>query len=378
MAAELPAGQEACGAEDAAGASVAAGLGEPGEQGAHGAAGGMNPAAPAEGDAPVDLVCPWVDGSDPAWRAERAKYAEPDLRSGADMYRDWGLMRYWFRGVELALPWVRTVHFLTWGHVPEWLDTGNPRLHVVRHEEFIPHEFLPTFSSNVIGLNAHRVCGLAERFIWANDDMLFLAPLRREEYFQGGLPCDCLHAQPITEQCSDAFGYILWNNISCLNRHFSLQDCMRAHPEAWFSERYPQQVLDDNRRAAALRSFPGLANPHTPLPMLRGAYEQVWGLEGKLLRNSCRQRFRTWSDLSEWLMRYWQMASGEFVPYARKGEVLASAGSSRELLKRAALSPESRVACVNDAERVSVERVRPYLQRLLERALPRKSSFELW
>ena len=176
--------------------------------------------------AEIDLICPWLDEKDPAWQQERNQYASPELYNSECMFREWELMRYWFRGVERALPWIRKVHFVTWGHLPPWLNTEHPKLNIVRHEEFIPKAYLPTFNSIVISVNIHRIPGLAEQFIYTNDDFYFLDRVTPEEYFQNGLPCDQLHIKPITEVCTDNFGYILWNNISCLNEHFDLQTCM--------------------------------------------------------------------------------------------------------------------------------------------------------
>ena len=65
-------------------------------------------------EGPIDFVITWVDGQDEAWQRERAKYqsnARED-HSGC-RYRDWGLLSYWFRGVETFAPWVRKVHFVT-------------------------------------------------------------------------------------------------------------------------------------------------------------------------------------------------------------------------------------------------------------------------
>ena len=95
----------------------------------------------------IDFVIPWVDGNDPAWIAQRKKY-QPDTRDddGESRYRDWENLQYWFRGVEKFAPWVNKVYFLTWGHVPVWLDTSNPKLQIVRHEDYIPKDYLPTFS----------------------------------------------------------------------------------------------------------------------------------------------------------------------------------------------------------------------------------------
>ena len=90
----------------------------------------------------IDIVITWVDGNDPEWRSEKNKtrydkeqLAETDDRE--ERFRDWENLRYWFRGIENCAPWVRKVHFVTWGHLPEWLNTKHPKLNIVRHTEYI-------------------------------------------------------------------------------------------------------------------------------------------------------------------------------------------------------------------------------------------------
>ena len=51
-------------------------------------------------DADRDIVIPWVDGADPAWQEEKRKYSGEETAftdSRDSRYRDWGLMKYWFR-----------------------------------------------------------------------------------------------------------------------------------------------------------------------------------------------------------------------------------------------------------------------------------------
>ncbi|MCD8123484.1 MAG: Stealth CR1 domain-containing protein [Lachnospiraceae bacterium] len=196
----------------------------------------------------TDLVVTWVNERDPAWRKQRQNYETGHERNNQSFfYRDWGLMRYWFRGVEKNLPWIRTIHFITWGHVPPWLNVNHPKLHIVRHEDFIPYEFRPTFSSHPVELSMHRIQDLADQFIYANDDMFFVGPITPDYYFWDGRPCDCLCLRPITEACMDGFGHILWNNMACINRHFSLRDCMEKNREKWFSSAYLSEVLEQNK-----------------------------------------------------------------------------------------------------------------------------------
>ena len=115
-------------------------------------------------DHKIDFVISWVDGKDQAWLQDKSKY---DAASGSDdakeRYRDWENLKYWFRGVEKFAPWVAKIHFITWGHLPKWLDVNHPRLHIVRHEDYIPQEYLPTFNSHTIEWNMHRIEGLAEQ-----------------------------------------------------------------------------------------------------------------------------------------------------------------------------------------------------------------------
>ena len=71
----------------------------------------------------MDFVMAWVDGNDPAWQKEKRKTEHvPEATAEADdrdeRYRDWDNLQYWFRGVEQFAPWVRKIHFVTWGISP--------------------------------------------------------------------------------------------------------------------------------------------------------------------------------------------------------------------------------------------------------------------
>lgn len=122
----------------------------------------------------IDFVIPWVDGSDLEWRKSKNKYSgkidEPvDITDAR--YRDWDILKYWFRGVEKYAPWVHKIYFVTCGQKPDWLNENHDKLVLVNHEDYIPHEYLPTFSSHTIELNFHRIKNLSEHFVYFNDDV---------------------------------------------------------------------------------------------------------------------------------------------------------------------------------------------------------------
>lgn len=138
---------------------------------------------------PIDIVIPWVDGGDPAWQKLHDSYTAGKTADNTEArYRDWGTLPFWFRGISRYAPWVRTVHFVTWGHLPPWLNLSCPKLHVVKHEDYIPSQYLPTFSSHTIELNLHRIPGLAEHFLYFNDDVFLAAPTTPEDFFHRACP----------------------------------------------------------------------------------------------------------------------------------------------------------------------------------------------
>ena len=87
----------------------------------------------------IDFVIPWVDGNDPEWIKEKNAFSNvitenDDVRD--IRFRDWETLKYWFRGVEEYAPWVNRIHFVTWGHVPKWLNTEHPKIHIVNHRDY--------------------------------------------------------------------------------------------------------------------------------------------------------------------------------------------------------------------------------------------------
>lgn len=272
---------------------------------------------------PIDFVVPWVDGADPAWRAERDRWAAREVHSphfdkwmdGEQRYRDLGLLRYWFRGVEKFAPWVNRVHFVTWGHLPPWLDVGHPKIHVVRHEDFIPREYLPTFSSRCIDLNLHRIPGLAEQFVYFNDDTFLVAPTRPDDFFRGGLPRDAAIISPIYLKDNGVRAEI--NAMYVINGRFRKGEVLRRHPLKWFSPRYGT-ALARTLTQLPYRLFTGFYVHHGPVSYLKTTFDEVWRAEPDTLARACSHRFRDDADVNQWIMQYWQYCTGAFSPRSPK------------------------------------------------------------
>lgn len=337
----------------------------------------------------IDFVIPWVDGSDPAWCREFRKYrdlcgcteaagtrgANGAADASVERYRDWGTLRYWFRAVERFAPWVHRVHFVTWGHLPAWLDTAHPKLHVVRHADYMPQAYLPTFSSCPIELNMHRIEGLAERFVYFNDDTFLCRPVGPERFFLGGLPRDEARLAVIPVE---RVGHNILECLAVVNRRYDKRTCVRRNAGKWFSRHYPAADMLKTLMLLPWSFFTGFRDFHMPQPFRKDTFETLWKKEYALLDATCRSRFRSVTDLSQWLVRYEQLASGRFAPVGMKDtKLVALSESGMPQLERDILSGRYAMVCMNDSNDIrDTEAVRLALKGIFTALLPEKSSYE--
>ena len=138
---------------------------------------------------PIDIVYTWVDDSDPEWRRRRASVQPPGTLSADALHggrtEDRDELRYSLRSVSAYAGWYRQIWLVTDGQVPAWL-VDHPRLTVVTHREiFTDPSLLPTFNSHAIESQLHHIDGLAEHFLYFNDDVFIGRPVRPELFFTG-------------------------------------------------------------------------------------------------------------------------------------------------------------------------------------------------
>lgn len=329
----------------------------------------------------IDFIIPWVDGNDPAWRAEKAKYSPPSMdHSDTEVrYRDWDNLQYWFRGVEKFAPWVNRVYFITWGHLPKWLDPEAEKLTIVRHTDYIPEKYLPTFSSHAIELNMHRIKGLSDKFVYFNDDMFIIRPTTPEYFFKNGLPCDTFGLNCIYFG-HDSAGHFNGSNMEVINTEFTNTRAIRKRDFAkWFS---PKNGLRINVKTAMLSNwewFPGFHYDHLPTSFLKETFDTVWDKYEAVLDKTCSDKFRTESNVNQWLMKYWQLCTGQYsVRSPKSGECFHIKESNFRRLCDTISGQTKTLVCVNDTPRtLEFDKKKEIVNACFEKILPEKSSFEL-
>lgn len=331
----------------------------------------------------IDFVVLWVDGDDLNWKLEKQRY-QKDItteNNSINRYRDWGILRYWFRSVEKFAPWVRKVHLVTWGHLPSFLNLDAPKLNIVKHREFIPEKYLPTFSSHTIEMNIHRIPGLAEHFVYFNDDMFMLRPFQPESFFMNGLPCTYGGEVPIELVGNiGTWQHAAVNDLGIVNKHFPKREAVAKYSKKYMDKSYRWK---DNIRTFMLEKlhpnyFTGFKNIHAPAAYLKSVFQEVWDSEPEKLDATCRDRFRTSDNVNQWVALWWQVASGQFMPKIIDNLVASVNEDTIDRFCQTIINQEHDFICVNDPEEeIEFEALAGKLIGAFNIILPEKCSFEL-
>ncbi len=334
----------------------------------------------------IDFVVTWLDSSDPVWQKEYElyKYNAKGDKSKA-RFRDMNIFPFWFRSVERYAPWVNKVYLITNGKFPDWINPNCPKLVLVKHEDYMPKECLPTFNSCAIELFMHRIKGLSEHFVYFNDDMLLNGPITPDYYFKNGLPCDnnketCFNVPIYTHEERFNISISMLADIGILNAHFNRWKTVCQSPKRWFGFHLGLKGLVMSSILMKQRLFVGFSNYHTEQTYLKSTFEEVWEKESEFLFSSC-SRFREEVIANPYLFRYWQFAKNRFYPKKRKFATIPfNERNITEKIEKALFDTSIASICLNDNSLCTDEDfiiIVNHMTEMMKKKYPEKSSFEI-
>ena len=327
----------------------------------------------------IDIVLLWVDGNDKEWQKKKELYDDrKDIDSRINRYRDCQNLQYVFRGIEKNASWFNKIFFITYGHVPEWLNIDNKRIVIVKHEEFIPKEYLPTFNSNVIELNLHRIEKLSEKFILLNDDFFLVNKTIPEDFFVNGKPTD-VYAEKFLfpKDYNDIYYMMLINVLAIINKHFDKKEVYNNNLNKYINTEYKEFNKYTKYSMKLTDGFVGFEILHEPYAYLKSTFNEVWKKEKTNLNKCCKNKFRKSSDLGHVLCKFWQMAKGNFEPKGSYGKYLYYQNDNTNNINEMK-SGKYKYICINDdLTDIDFEKSRDEINDVLQELFPKKSSFEL-
>lgn len=320
---------------------------------------GMFDPQPLEVVDDIDIVFSWVDGSSSDFRRQRAaqmaEYVVGDGDDGPARYRHVDELRYALRSVHMYAPWVRRIFIATDSPAPAWL-LAHPKVTIVRSEEFFADpSVLPTHNSHAVEAQLHRIPGLAEHFLYSNDDMFFGRPVEPEMFFTPG---------GITKfvECEVRIG------AGDPALHRSGHDNGLRVNRALLKERFGRTIVRDLEHCAA--------------PLRRSVMAELEQALPDDFARTAASRFRSAADISvtNSLYHYYALLSGRAVathaPRVRYVQTTLASGLRR--MERLTQRADADMFCLNDGGEVEVpEEIRvAAIRDALERMFPVRAPWE--
>lgn len=312
----------------------------------------------------IDVVYTWVDGTDPQWLKKKAVAAGlADVASFTERaqhdarFADHDELRYSLRSLEQFAPWVNNIWIVTAGQTPSWLNTDNPKVHVVDHKDIWPDESgLPNFNSHAIEACLHRIPGLSEHFLYLNDDMLLGRPVPSELFFHPNGIGKVFQSRALVDFRAPELGEIASSTAAKNARDILIQDFGVAQTQKFF------------HTAAALRV---------------SVMEDLEDRHPAAFKETRSAVFRTTSDIAAAGSLYlnYALASGAAVPGRMRYEYVDPA--TEDGLRRMGRIYRGRgydAFCVNDGATEQTDEERQasdqLIRRFLAHYLPVRSNFE--
>lgn len=326
-------------------------------------------------DFKIDFVIPWVDGSDKSWTCKKNSYIKKNNDgTSEERFRDFGTLKYLLRSIEKYADWVHKIFLITDHQVPNWLHL-NEKIVVIDHNEYIPVEVLPTFNSNVIELNVWRIEELSEHFVLLNDDFLFIKNTQKKDFFSpDGKPKD-IAAQSILMPRDD-FTHIAVNNLSLINNSFDKHIWLLNNWKTAFNFRNGIILNILSLLVSPLPYFTRFYDPHIAVSYKKKNFIKIWNMFPEQLKLTNQNKFREINEVSHWLVRYFQIVSGQISPRSHNFSKYYDI-SQVENIKRELRNPKHYMIVLNDANlnSTSYEQGLKTVQ-LLDIFLNKRSQFE--
>lgn len=306
---------------------------------------------------PIDVVYTWVDGNDATWRAKfnaAKKQLDPNFVSSntASRYTSRDELKYSLRGLAMYAPWIHKIYIITDDQKPKWLKE-NDQLKVISHKDiFTKKSALPVFNSHAIESQMHNIPGLAEHYVYLNDDVSLTS-----------------HAVPS-----------LFFNEAGLAKLFPSRALFGVGGQV-----SPESIpsMAGNNDARLLRRKFGVQPTHkfghAPLPQVRSIAKEAARTFPDDFARTGRSRFRNKTDISPvTLINHFALIKGRAIRAKYKLSVIDISKWDDDYA-RWILHHKPRALCLNDTVDMTDEQkdiIEPKLRIFLKRMFPFKSPWE--
>ena len=292
----------------------------------------------------MDIVITYVNGLDPEWQKDYEKHTNTPILE--KRFRDWGTLKYLMRGIEKNMPFIRKVHLVVAreSQVPEWVNRNE--VNIVLHKDIIPAKHLPTFNCNPIEMHLHRIEGLAEEYIYFNDDIFPLKPCKATDFFVDG--------RATLGMSRHLFALNMFKKI-CRNSNRIARKAIGLKPSVCF-----------------------LRPQHICTPMLKNQCEELYQkVEAEII--SSLTKTRSSNNLNQYMFLDYMYLRGMLINKRMSKKHFSLGVASEDKIRKYIQNPKHSLVCINDVQmsEESYNEIRRTLLNTFEQVLPEKSKFEI-
>ena len=309
----------------------------------------------------MDLVYTFVDGDDPAWKRKKELYRKTHYDSSinnndssiAARYRSRDELKYSLRSIHQNLPFIRHIYIVTDKQIPPWfVNNATNSVKIVDHTEFIPKEYLPTFSSHVIEAFLHLIPNLSDTFIYMNDDIFISKEVREDDFVKNG-----------------KLAVMLDSNYTKKGKPVVTEYAYRSawkNANRWLDKKF----IEEKRYKLE----------HGPIIIKKDVMFHLWDILNKELTNTVKNKFRSVQDVNvvcsihPYYCLYKDLA---FIndTISSKTLYLSSENTQEQLNSLSENLPS--IFCLEDDIHSNIQETNSLITNFLEKIFPIKSPYEM-
>lgn len=239
-------------------------------------------ANPSQNTFEIDAVIAWVDGNDENHRTKLAEYVEDKslLKSKGFLTRfnEVNEIEYCIKSIQKFAPYIRNIYIVTDEQTPAFLKENPadyPNVKVIDHKVIFEgyEQYLPTFNCYPIETLLFKIPGLAEHFVYFNDDMFLINECKPSDFFTD-------EGFPVLRGKWTAFGNNGFKDflvkIGLKKKRISNISYKKAH--------------ENSAKILGLQKYIKLN--HTPFPIRKSVFNEYFGQHENVLVENIRHRFR--------------------------------------------------------------------------------------
>jgi hypothetical protein len=140
----------------------------------------------------IDAVITWVDGLDPIHQEKRLMWMDRLGKKSVNFEKRFvqaDELIFCLRSIIRFAPWIRNIYIVTDDQYPIFLNQQlleKYKIKIISHREIFRgyESFLPVFNSETIESMLWRIEGLAEHFVYFNDDFFLLKNIKHDFFFK--------------------------------------------------------------------------------------------------------------------------------------------------------------------------------------------------